>query len=370
VPSATPIPPTATPDLRVGGFIVLDGKIYAAADDGALVGQDLPDNLRVAKLSFSAENTLLALDESGAEVARFENGVWIENAKFYSKDEIGELAATEAGKAELLAAAPEYDGLVKSHVHNNYVAYKNEAGEFVSFYDLTGEQTKLVDAETAGFWTIKDWQEFLDDGKVQMAKNTWIEKSRIFTKAENVIYTSPDQIEDLPDNTAYLVLKSDQTAQWIGSKPDVQQMLAEGGMAIVQTDDEASTAMARIVLLAMNERYLNEKAQNPNFKPDKPWFVIGENGLINIGSSGVSPFMHMIIERDENGRLVTPVMSSPPGLVAKFGIEGNMIDIPNVKNNPYWIEEIKKKAEEEGVVIDLANLQPNQLFLFFAAVAQ
>lgn len=55
----------------------MDGKVYAAADDGTLTEQQVPAKDAIARLSLQ-ENTVLALDASGAELARFENGAWVE----------------------------------------------------------------------------------------------------------------------------------------------------------------------------------------------------------------------------------------------------------------------------------------------------
>jgi hypothetical protein len=215
---------------------------------------------------------------------------------------------------------------------------------------------------------MEDWKRDLV-GEVQMGVNRSINVDIVINDPKSRIFTDPESMSDLEEDLAFNVLKSDGTVQWIGTKAEIIRMVAEGGIAIIQPDGTTSSGDAKILLQVMNRRYINE-FKNKGIKPNKSLFVIGENNLINISSSSTNPRLFVIIERDKNGRLITPVMSPPPGLAVSFSLGGNNFDISNVSDNPYWIEEVMKKADEMGVAIDPFNLQPNQLFLFFAAFAQ
>ena len=155
--TATPAPtatlaPTATPDLRVGGFLLVDGKVYAAADDGSLTEQQVPAKAEIASLSLQ-ENTVLALDASGTELARFKNGAWVEamTAEEKAFAELQEPFAKQIGSGEY-AVNPDNqvvyrvsDGAVVAYMggeNGNVPIVLGTPGEYV--FQLTNGKTHTM----------------------------------------------------------------------------------------------------------------------------------------------------------------------------------------------------------------------------------
>jgi hypothetical protein len=327
----TAIPPSPTPDLRVGGFIIEDGIVYLAADDGAKTRQELGD-VRVFQLA-EVNGIVTAFAEDGTTpLANFVDGQWLEVVEYLTPEQLVDMP-----EAEKLTYAPEGGSYV---FKDRFVAYGADLQHPDHFYDLTTGET--LTREAVGFWTFEYWKEKVFVGTEILDDNKPYNLDLIFEERISSVLSSVEEIKALEETTPLFTFNPDGGIT-IGLTPTAAIEKFGHGATVRKSNYPGLKVIGAYSLLAANGVY---RGGNHDVYVE---FVAGKNrhGIVMKISK------YILTEVDSTGRVISPVMRKPAYFWATNG-GGERTWLEGMDDPIYWLEAMLA-AHYQGIVIEFTS---------------